>query len=91
LTQRIEDVALDEIGLCSDAVEIPLCRGWDVIRPGSLGDGVEQIGRLPQHSTDLRFAADHRHFTFLSSAKPRGLLVLATPKGREGSSVVIAF
>ena len=62
-TERVEDVALDQVGLGPDAVKIPLCRGWDVVGPRGLNDSVQQIGCLPQQSTGRRFGVDHRHFT----------------------------
>jgi hypothetical protein len=36
--QHCENVALGQVSLGADAVEIPLCRGWDVAGPRSLGD-----------------------------------------------------
>ena len=36
--QHVEDFALGQVSLGADAVEIPLCRGWDVVGPRGLGD-----------------------------------------------------
>ena len=41
LTQSVEDVALGEVGLGADAVEIPLRRGWEVVGPS----GLSEVGR----------------------------------------------
>jgi hypothetical protein len=36
--QHFEDFALGQVSLGADAVEIPLCRGWEVVGPRGLGD-----------------------------------------------------